>query len=180
MNQQLFAQFSGGLELHSWSNLPTGSGLGTSSILAGVILAILWEISGKTATRSDIIHAVLYLEQLLTTGGGWQDQVGGIQGGVKIARSPGCLPLQVTTSLIPLSPAQVTLLSSHLVLIYTGKTRLARNLLQNVVRNWYAREPSIMQNVNNLCATAESCATAFETLNIAAIGECLGILILLF
>lgn len=24
----------------------------------------------------------------------------------------------------------------HLVLIYTGKTRLARNLLQNVVRNW--------------------------------------------
>ena len=27
---------------------------------------------------------VLYIEQLLTTGGGWQDQVGGIMGGCNL------------------------------------------------------------------------------------------------
>jgi fucokinase len=34
-----------------------------------------------------LCHAVLKLEQMLTTGGGWQDQVGGLYGGVKICRS---------------------------------------------------------------------------------------------
>ena len=64
-----------GFELHTWSNLPTGSGLGTSSILAGAVMAALWKASGKGYTKSDITHAVLHLEQMLTTGGGWQDQV---------------------------------------------------------------------------------------------------------
>jgi galactokinase/mevalonate kinase-like predicted kinase len=58
---------------HVRSSYPAG--LGTSSILAGVVLAALWRASGRDFTRSDINHAVLHLEQMLTTGGGWQDQV---------------------------------------------------------------------------------------------------------
>jgi fucokinase len=61
------------------------------------------------------------------------------------------------------------------VLIYTGKTRLARNLLQNVLRNWYdrvwfdpsvpaetrarsARASAIVENVDALTANAAACA----------------------
>eukprot|EP00047_Mylnosiga_fluctuans_P004512 m.234963 g.234963 ORF g.234963 m.234963 type:complete len:1084 (-) comp12747_c0_seq1:63-3314(-) len=173
LKDQLLERYGGGFELHTWSNLPTGSGLGTSSILAGAVLAVLWRIAGQQFTPSAVVHAVLHLEQMLTTGGGWQDQVGGIEGGVKIARSAGTLPLRVDTELIPLTAEQLQTFSRHLVLIYTGKTRLARNLLQNVLRNWYARHPDIVANADALTWTAEECATACKSVDLAGIGACL-------
>lgn len=60
------------------------------------------------------------VEQLLTTGGGWQDQVGGIYGGLKICRSNGTLPMKVMVSPLLLSETTVTALQQQLVLIYTG------------------------------------------------------------
>lgn len=51
-------------------------------------------------------------------------------GGVKVGRSRPSLPLKVEVE--RLSPSKDFLLSleEHLLLVYTGKTRLARNLLQ--------------------------------------------------
>lgn len=64
------------------------------------------------------------------TGGGWQDQVGGLVGGVKVARSRPILPLKVDVEQLVLSSDFLNMLQQRLLLIYTGKTRLARNLLQ--------------------------------------------------
>lgn len=66
----------------------------------------------------------------LLPGGGWQDQVGGLVGGVKIARSRACLPLKVEVQRLDLSEDFLLSLQQRLLLVYTGKTRLARNLLQ--------------------------------------------------
>eukprot|EP00039_Didymoeca_costata_P007148 m.96786 g.96786 ORF g.96786 m.96786 type:complete len:1097 (-) comp13559_c0_seq1:132-3422(-) len=173
LQEQLKEAYGSGFELHTWSNLPTGSGLGTSSILAGVVMAGLWKCSGVKYEDNDLVHAVLHLEQMLTTGGGWQDQVGGLVGGVKIARSPASLPLHVQTELIPLEEEFLNKFSDHLVLIYTGKTRLARNLLQNVVRNWYARDPALVNNADLLCKTSEECYKAFQNKDLEKIGKCL-------
>ena len=73
---------------------------------------------------------VLYLEQLLTTGGGWQDPCGGLYGGAKISHSNRGLPVHIVTRQIATPPGFIQKLNQHLVLVYTGKTRLARNLLQ--------------------------------------------------
>lgn len=67
---------------------------------------------------------------ICTLGGGWQDQVGGLVGGVKVARSRPVLPLRVEVEQLVLPPDVLTELQQRLLLIYTGKTRLARNLLQ--------------------------------------------------
>ena len=72
---QLSERFGCGFEMHTWSDLPSGSGLGTSSILAGCAMAALWSTMGLSYDNSSLYHAVLHLEQMLTTGGGWQDQV---------------------------------------------------------------------------------------------------------
>jgi hypothetical protein len=50
--------------------------------------------------------------------------------------SPGELPVRIDVKSVGASADFVEKFGKHLVLIYTGKTRLARNLLQNVVRNW--------------------------------------------
>uniref|UniRef100_A0A8B9JPU4 Fucose kinase n=1 Tax=Astyanax mexicanus TaxID=7994 RepID=A0A8B9JPU4_ASTMX len=173
LEQQLLQRWGGGLELHSWSLLPHGSGLGTSSILAGAVLAGVYRCSGRSYDTSSLIHAVLYLEQILTTGGGWQDQVGGLVGGVKVARSHAALPLKVEVEQLSLPQDFLSALQERLLLIYTGKTRLARNLLQDVVRNWYSRLPLIVQNAEQLVSNAEDCARACTEGSLPALGACM-------
>ncbi|NXA17357.1 FUK kinase, partial [Ibidorhyncha struthersii] len=198
LRAQLMESFGGGFEVHTWSKLPHGSGLGTSSILAGAVMASLYRAAGKAASTESLIHAVLHLEQRLTTGsgrgraasprawgaqqwlrtlcpvgGGWQDQVGGLVPGIKIGRSKAQLPLRVEVEKIPVPDGFTQTLNDHLLLVYTGKTRLARNLLQDVVRNWYARLPSAVQNADALVSNAEECAQALRQGNLPLIGKCL-------
>jgi hypothetical protein len=80
-------KLGGGLEVTLLSAVPKGSGLGTSSILAATILAALERFFGIESRREELYRQVLEMEQLLTTGGGWQDQIGGVAGGVKIGRA---------------------------------------------------------------------------------------------
>lgn len=131
-------------------------GLGTSSILAGAVMAVLWRSSGRSFNIESLNHGVstcmtypllitllpmmfpsfiqvLHLEQMLTTGGGWQDQVGGLSPGIKMGHSAAQLPLKVDIHRPVISPETVKKFGEHLVLVYTGKTRLARNLLQVII-----------------------------------------------
>ncbi|XP_030313845.1 L-fucose kinase [Calypte anna] len=173
LRAQLLDSFGGGFEVHTWSKLPHGSGLGTSSILAGAVMASVYRAAGKAASTQSLIHAVLHLEQRLTTGGGWQDQVGGLVPGIKIGRSKAQLPLRVEVERILVPEGFTQTLNNHLLLVYTGKTRLARNLLQDVVRNWYARLPSIVENAKVLVSNAEECAQALRQGNLPLLGKCL-------
>ena len=66
----------------------------------------------------------------MTTGGGWQDQVGGLVPGFKIGLSKAELPLLVEYKSVTISAENLQAFNDRFLLIYTGKTRLARNLLQ--------------------------------------------------
>jgi hypothetical protein len=72
-----------GLELITECRLPKGSGMGTSSILAAAAVAALSGLRGQPLDVKELFNHVLCVEQMMTTGGGWQDQVGGAVGGVK-------------------------------------------------------------------------------------------------
>ncbi|XP_078608481.1 L-fucose kinase-like isoform X1 [Branchiostoma floridae x Branchiostoma japonicum] len=173
LREQLQTRHGGGFELHTWSDIPHGSGLGTSSILAGAILAVLYKVTGREADNLSLMHGVLYVEQLLTSGGGWQDQVGGLDPAVKIGRCRPQIPVKVEVEHITVSDEVLQALNSRLVLVYTGKTRLARNLLQDVVRNWYARLPEVVANCDDLVTNAEECAKAFREGDLGAVGDCM-------
>ncbi len=75
LHDQLSEKLNGALELHTWTGLPQGSGLGTSSILACCVLKVLWYLMGVTVSNETLMYSVLVVEQLMTTNGGWQDQV---------------------------------------------------------------------------------------------------------
>ncbi|XP_068452643.1 L-fucose kinase isoform X2 [Clinocottus analis] len=173
LGDQLMQRWGGGVELHSWSALPTGSGLGTSSILAGALLAAVYRCTGQTYDTDSLIHAVLHLEQVLTTGGGWQDQVGGLVGGVKVGRCRASLPLQVQVERLRPPEDFLLALELRLLLVYTGKTRLARNLLQDVVRSWYSRLPAMLLTAQQLVENSEECVRAFKEGSLPRVGACL-------
>ena len=78
----------------------------------------------------ELLHLIVELEQMLTTGGGWQDQVGGLLPGVKITTSPAEKPIKVLPNILDVSEETLDKVTTNMALIYTGKTRLAKNLLQ--------------------------------------------------
>jgi fucokinase len=64
-----------------------------------------------------------------------------------------------------LSEEFLNLINSRLILIYTGITRLAKDLLLNVIRNWYAISDEIYENVQDLVKNAHECSKAIESGN---------------
>lgn len=90
----------------------------------------------------------------MSTGGGWQDQVGGITLGLKyITSMPGIdQNLKVTHVEIPEAAKQE--LSDRFVLIYTGQRRLARNLLRDVVGRYVGNEPESLFALEEIQKTA--------------------------
>ncbi len=136
---------AGGVRLTTGARIPMGSGLGTSSILAGAVLVALSELTGDGRPPADrLFDEVLCLEQMLTTGGGWQDQVGGLTGGIKLVTSEPGLPQHITVAAVTPSGQTQAELAGRLCLVYTGQQRLAKNLLRNVMSRWMAREPQMV------------------------------------
>ena len=129
----LLDAFGGGIEITLLCAVPKGSGLGTSSVLGGVILAALSRFFGRPVVADELIRQVLQVEQMLTTGGGWQDQIGGLVPGVKCVESrPGLRPHPVVHQLDPFLFQDPESLACF-TLFYTGITRLARSILADVV-----------------------------------------------
>lgn len=132
--EEITKKLGGGLYLSTQViNIPRGSGLGTSSILAGACVKAIYGILGKEISEGELYNRVLCIEQLMSTGGGWQDQVGGLAPGIKMVTSDSSLQQKI--SCIPCSISQETMkeLDERFCLIYSGQRRLARNLLRDVV-----------------------------------------------
>ncbi len=121
-------------------NIPKGSGLGTSSILAAACVKALYELVGVKISLEDIYNRVLCMEQLMSTGGGWQDQVGGLTSGIKMVTSRAGLDQVIKCQPLNISDDTISELNSRLALIYTGQRRLARNLLREVIGKYIGND----------------------------------------
>lgn len=121
--------------------IPKGSGLGTSSILASACVKAIYDFLGVNITKEEIYSKVLCMEQLMSTGGGWQDQVGGLSKGFKMITTQCGLRQKITCETLSLSEDAVKELNDRYVLIYTGQRRLARNLLRDVVGSYISSNP---------------------------------------
>jgi fucokinase len=167
----MLGQFGGGLELTTVVGIPQGSGLGTSSILGAVVLAVIQRVIGRRRTPQELFHDVLRLEQALTTGGGWQDQIGGCVGGTKItATAPGLFP-EPRVEPLPddlLDPASN---GGCTLLYYTGLTRLAKDILQEIVGAYLDREPRIMAALQEEHRVARAIADALLRRDLPAFGR---------
>lgn len=127
----------GGLEITTLAAIPKGSGLGTSSIIASTLLGTLSNVCGLKWTEQEICFRTLALEQLLTTGGGWQDQYGGVYGGIKLCTSESGIQNNVQVRRLPTNVITDTENSSLWLLYYSGITRVAKNILSDIVRNMF-------------------------------------------
>lgn len=129
--------FGSGIEITLLAAIPTGSGLGTSSILASTVLGALNDFCGLQWKKQDLSTYTLILEQLLTTGGGWQDQYGGIFHGVKLLQSDRGFIQKPQISWLPDYLFTDPMYKPCHLLYYTGITRVAKNILSEIVRGMF-------------------------------------------
>ena len=127
----------GGLEITLFSAIPAGSGLGTSSILAATVLGAVSDFCSLGWDKVEICKRTLILEQLLTTGGGWQDQYGGVIGGVKLLQTSKGLDQTPSVRRLPSDLFSDPQYAPCHLLYYTGITRTAKDILAEIVRRMF-------------------------------------------
>ncbi len=148
--EETLAGLGGGLEIRSQVRLPIGSGLGTSSILAATVISALTVISGRALDDHALSMAVMRLEQRMTTGGGWQDQAGGIFPGAKLLTTGPGLHQRIRVQPVPWTEEKRVDFCRHLVLYNTGIQRMAKDLLRQVVLRYLARETATIQVLHSI------------------------------
>ena len=152
---EILKRLGGGFVMHSEvTNVPKGSGLGTSSILSAACVKAVFEFMGIGYTEEDLYSHVLAMEQIMSTGGGWQDQVGGITPGLKYITSMPGVEQQIKVTHVEIPEETKRELDERFVLIYTGQRRLARNLLRDVVGRYVGNEPDSLFALEEIQKTA--------------------------
>ncbi len=170
--RQMLEDFGGGIELTTLVGIPQGSGLGTSSILGATILGVIARMVGRKLNRNELFYNVLRLEQALTTGGGWQDQVGGCIGGSKITSTrPGMFP-DASIHYVPSDVLDPKLNGGCSLLYYTGLTRIAKNILREIVGGYLDRDRAILEALAEEHVAARAIADTMSRKDISAFGQC--------
>jgi len=163
------ADFGGGLDISLLAAVPKGSGLGTSSILGAALLGALADACGLGWSQADLVGHTLALEQLLTTGGGWQDQAGGIFPGAKFlttAADPDQRPL------VRWLPERVFAEHSQSILLYyTGITRVAKGILGHVVHHVLLNSGPHLRVIGEIGQAAEAAAEAIQRGDFGQLGR---------
>jgi fucokinase len=145
---------------------PRGSGLGTASILISGILKSIYEFFEIKYNDNDIINKVMEIEQIMGTGGGWQDTIGGISKGFKLINSEKGIYQNLNIKNINIKKEHLEEFQKRFLLINTGERRLSRTLLKQVIERYIG---NIEENIKNLSESkfiAEKMAESLESGNI--------------
>lgn len=160
--ESLLRAFGAGIEITLLSALPAGSGMGTSSILAATILGALSDFAGLGWTADEICQRTLAVEQMLTSGGGWQDQYGGVLQGVKLLQTESS-PVQIpSVNWLPESIFTSAEYAPCHILYYTGITRTAKAILAEIVRNMFLNHGETLALLGDMKEHAAEMAHAIQ------------------
>ncbi len=171
--EQLRRTMGGGIELSTLCAIPKGSGLGTSSILSATLLGVLGEMCSLRWSARDLFARTTVLEQLLTSGGGWQDQLGGVLPGAKIAATAPGLRQDPDVRYLPEGLLDDLFRSGRALLYYTGLTRVARSILAEIVRSLFLGDRRTLSLIADIACNAGFAADAIQRADEDALCEAL-------
>ncbi|MFP3905358.1 MAG: L-fucokinase, partial [Armatimonadota bacterium] len=162
LRESLMNRIGGGLELVSESRLPLGCGLGGSSIITGALLSALYRLTGREVNPENMFQHILCVEQMVTTGGGWQDQVGAMTPGLKLITTEPAHQQIPDIQPVELPPDALEDLHDHLVLFNVGKRRLAKNILRTIMGRYLAGDATVRRILSEIQELAGQMQKAIE------------------
>jgi len=117
---------------------------------------------------------VLEIEQMLTTGGGWQDQIGGLTGGLKYIESKPSFKLHPVIHQLDPYVFEADECTKRMTLFYTGITRLAKGILQDVVDRVNGMDRSYLFTHRRLAELASEAREAISMRNLDQLSRIVG------
>ena len=137
-----WAKVTEGIEMHHDGDLPARSGLGSSSAFTVGLVNALYAMKGMMITPETLAENAIHIEQnLIGENVGSQDQISAAYGGfnrIDFHRDGGF-------NVVPLiAPTQrITELKSHLMLCFTGFSRIADVIAKSKIDNFKNRESEL-------------------------------------
>ncbi len=126
-----------------------GSGLGVSSILLGGCIIALGRMFGKEYDSAQVLKMVFVAEQIMGTGGGWQDQVGGLLPSIKAGTTVPGIEQDLQIEYIDIHHSLQKVFDERLVIIPTGQRHFGRFIVSDVADRY------LSANEDSLCGHRE-------------------------
>ncbi len=145
------------ISVRYFSDVPSGSGLGTSAALNVALMAVILDDEGERPAA--MAERAFAFESWLGNRGGRQDQYGAAYGGFNRLRFRGD-----EVERLPFAPAPAfrTWLQETLVLAYTGQSRRSGPLHERIWRRYAEGDAAVRRGLGALREAAQAMAAAVE------------------
>lgn len=132
----------GGLEVHHDGDLPARSGLGSSSSFTVGLIHAIRGMRGQLASREQLALDAIHVEQkVIGENVGSQDQVTAAHGGFNQVSFAQDGEIRVTP--VILTKERRSHLNDHMLLFFTGLTRLASDIAADQIKNLESRRSEL-------------------------------------
>lgn len=159
-----------GVEISSTADIPSGTGLGSSSTFTVGLLNALNCYQGKYMSKGKLAEKACEIEiEKLGNPIGKQDQYAAAFGGLNFIRfhQDG----EVSVSPVMMKTSIYRKLQENLVMFYTGDTRSANSILAEQKKNMSEQDKT--RNLQQMCALAEDMRCALEQNQLDSFGDLL-------
>jgi D-glycero-alpha-D-manno-heptose-7-phosphate kinase len=147
-------KITGGVEIHHDGDLPAKSGLGSSSAFTVGLINSLHALRERIVSKRELAVQAVHVErEVLKESVGSQDQVLTAMGGLNVVEFRQDDSFDVTP--VILSKAKIELLQKHMMLFFTGFTRVASKIAKSHIKNLESRKRDI-QIMQQMVTEAEA------------------------
>lgn len=137
-----------GLDFFIHSDAPPGSGLGSSSTVVVALIGLIKQWKRLPLTNYEIAELAYKIERLdLGIDGGMQDQYAATFGGFNFIEFN---PPAVVVNPLRIEREIIHELHYHLLLCYTGRTRVSANIITTQVDNYVRKEADVLKAMDEL------------------------------
>lgn len=137
-----WANIKEGLEIHHDGDLPARSGLGSSSSFTVGLVNAIQGLNGNMSNKELLTSDAIHIEQnIIKENVGSQDQISAAYGGFNRIEFNINNSFDVSPVIIP-NRRQVEL-NDHLMLFFTGVTRIASNIAKSKIENLIKRKTEL-------------------------------------
>src|ERR1051325_3051669 len=131
-------------ELQNVADLPSFTGLGSSSAFTVTLLQALHSFKGRFLKPHELAREAIYVERhLLKENVGCQDQIMAAYGGFNLVEFRA--EDDISVQRVPLKPARLAEFEKHLFLVFTGITRKASDVVAHQLKRVDQNLPALRQ-----------------------------------
>ncbi|MEZ4589007.1 MAG: hypothetical protein R2909_21760 [Gemmatimonadales bacterium] len=153
------------------SDVPPGSGLGSSGALGVALVAALDAAAGREQDPSSLVDRAWHLEAVeADLPGGTQDQYAAARGGFTELRYE---PDRVLARSLRLDPAFRSELESRILICHTGQSRVSSDTIARVMGGFVRGDSTITAALDGLAEVAAGMVVALEAGDLRAVGALL-------